>query len=188
MDEFSMFLEQARAGDSAAKAQLFRIAGQVLNTVPISIPKPVQQRFSGSDVRQISFHKVIERLATFNGTSRAEFEAWVRVVAKNTLADELRRITALGRDPGREQALAAPLVADTSTPSRAMMRKERILRLMEVIETLPKDQALALRLIYLSHMAIPDVAEIMGKTESVVAGLVKRGMAKMRKRRKRMES
>ncbi len=184
MDEFLMFVEQARAGDSAALAQLFQIAGDVLSTVPIDIPKLVQPKFSGSDVRQISLGKVLDRLNTFNGKSRAEFEAWVRVVARNTLTDELRRAAAQGRDPRRERDMASPLIADTSTPSRAMMRKEKILSLLEFIDTLPKDQALAVRLIYLSHMAIADVAEVLGKTESAVAGLVKRGLAKLRKRMK----
>jgi RNA polymerase sigma-70 factor (ECF subfamily) len=52
--------------------------------------------------------------------------------------------------------------------------------LLEALHQLPETQAEAIRLRYMEGLPLADIVERMGKSDTAVAGLLKRGLQKLR--------
>lgn len=124
-------------------------------------------------------------------TEGAEWTAWLHRVLANNLADEVRRCRAEKRQFDREGSLEAALdassarlerflAADHSSPSQRAQRREELLELAEVLSRLPDAQRLAVELHYLQGWALAAIAEHMECSKSAVAGLLHRGLARLR--------
>jgi RNA polymerase sigma-70 factor, ECF subfamily len=123
----------------------------------------------------------------------AELAAWLRRLLANNLGDEVRKAHARKRDIGREQSLEASLArssarleaklaAGQSSPSQRAGRNEELLRLAEALEALPEAQRQAVELHYLRGWPLADIAGHLGRGKSAVAGLLHRGLDKLRAR------
>ena len=84
---------------------------------------------------------------------------------------------ALGESSAR---LEAWLASERSTPSQKLIRQERLLEMVEAMGDLPEDQRVALELRHITRLSVPEVCERMGKTLPAVAGLLHRGLKKLR--------
>lgn len=124
------------------------------------------------------------------GTSEA-LTAWLRRILANNLADEVRKWSAGKRDLGRERSLEAELAqssaklegwlaADHSTPSQAAQRNERAVRLAEALAGLPEAQREALILQHWHGCTLAEIAERLDRTPAAAAGLLKRGLERLR--------
>src|SRR5262245_24041045 len=123
--------------------------------------------------------------------SDGDLAAWLRRLLANNLADEVRKAFAQKRDAERERSLEASLAgssarlesllaADQSSPSQRAERNEELLRLAEALEQLPEAQRTAVELHYLRGWPLADIAEHLGRGKSAVAGLLHRGLDKLR--------
>ena len=121
----------------------------------------------------------------------AELAAWLRRLLAHNLGDEVRKAHARKRDIAREQSLEAALAgssarleamlaAGQSSPSQRAGRNEELLRLAAALGQLPEAQRLAVELHYLCGWPLADVAEHLGRGKSAVAGLLHRGLDKLR--------
>ena len=72
------------------------------------------------------------------------------------------------------------LVAEQSSPSQRSRRKEQLLELCDALERLPEAQREAVRLHYLENRKLVEIAEQLDRSPSAVAGLLKRGLSKLR--------
>jgi RNA polymerase sigma-70 factor (ECF subfamily) len=133
-------------------------------------------------------HQAIAELAPL---SEERQTAWLRRVLGNNLADEIRKITARKRDIRLEQALDASLdqsmarlgqrlPADQSSPSQCALKNEQTLRLAEALNRLPETQRQAVEWHHLLGLSLSEVAERMESTKPAVAGLLHRGLKKLR--------
>ncbi len=115
----------------------------------------------------------------------------LRRILSNNLTDELRRLGRARRDVGREKALQAEmdqssarleafLAADQSSPSARMVRQEEVVRLTRALQALPEKQRLAVELHHLQGRPLVEVAETLGCTRPAVAGLLHRGLHRLR--------
>jgi RNA polymerase sigma-70 factor (ECF subfamily) len=120
-----------------------------------------------------------------------ELAALLRRLLANNLADEVRRWHADKRDVDRERSLEQALhassarleqflAADQSSPSEKAQRNEELLRLARSLEQLAEPQREAVELHYLQGWPLAEIAERMGKTKPAVAGLLHRGLEKLR--------
>jgi RNA polymerase sigma-70 factor, ECF subfamily len=109
----------------------------------------------------------------------------------NTLVDAVRELDGAKRDVALERSLEAHLTqssacleallqARTVSPSEQLLRQEQLLHLSAALAQLPEDQRLALEMHYLQGQTIAAVAEHLQRTERSVAGLVRRGLQKLR--------
>ena len=70
--------------------------------------------------------------------------------------------------------------ASGPTPSRMVMRGEVRTRLEQAIQDLPWEQREAVRLRFLDDWSTEQIAEFLGKTDRAVAGLLRRGLSRLK--------
>ncbi len=155
------------------------------------LPHPLWRKMDPSDVVQITIKEAHERRADFKGTSEEQLLSWLCAMLVHRLYDELRRYKARKRDAGRDvplqklvdqtsECLRTELVATGASPSRLLMRREAIDRLSRAVDKLPKSQRLVVELYYFQGLTTPRIAEILGRKIPAVAGLLHRGLTKLR--------
>jgi RNA polymerase sigma-70 factor (ECF subfamily) len=141
-----------------------------------------------SDVVQQTLVKAHQHRDQYRGQSAAEQAGWLRRILVNTLVDAARKF---GRELDREMPLEqqvhdssarleAFLAADQSSPSEAAVRQEQLLRVAAALGRLPEDQRTAVELHHLRDQAVADIAVLMNRSEASVAGLLRRGLKRLR--------
>jgi RNA polymerase sigma-70 factor (ECF subfamily) len=175
---------QADAPD--AKLTRFRDYLRVLARVQLDLK--LQAKLDPSDVVQQTLLKAQKNLDQFRGQTDGELAAWLRRILANTLTDAVRKF---GREVTLERSMAetidqssarleAWLAADGSSPSEQAARQEQVLRLADALGQLPDDQRAVIEMRYLKESSVGEIAEVVGKTEPAVAGLLRRGLQKLR--------
>ena len=147
-------------------------------------------KIDASDLVQLTLLEAHAKRHQFQG-DREALAAWLRKVLANNIRDSLRRARRLRRDVTREQSLeaaidqssdrvAACLAADQTSLTGRVIRNENLLRLSHAILALPELQRDAVVLHHLQGWKLADVAQHLKKTEAAVAGLLHRGLRRLR--------
>lgn len=152
----------------------------------------VSRRSSASDVVQETLVEAGQAFAQFRGASEAEFSAWIKRIHRRNLNDVIRRNLADVRDVRREMRLPRPddtvsfcwhePVAEKSTPSQAVVKGEKALRLAAIIESLPEMQREAVRLRHVEGWPVERIARELDRSVGATAGLIKRGLQRLREK------
>jgi RNA polymerase sigma-70 factor (ECF subfamily) len=151
----------------------------------------LRTKLDESDIVQQTLLLAHQNRERFRGHSEGEWLAWLRAILANALATAVRRFGAEARQLGREQSLQAELecssarlegllVADQSSPSERATRGEELLRLSSALACLPPDERKVVELHHLKDMPVAEVAALMGRTRPAVAGLLFRGLKRLR--------
>ena len=122
---------------------------------------------------------------------RAGWSTWLRRLLAHNLADELRKLRAGKRDLARERSLESNLAnssaklgnllaAQQSTPSSRLTREEQALRITAALDALPDAQREALILQHWHGWTLAQIGEKLDRTPAAVAGLLKRGLSRLR--------
>jgi RNA polymerase sigma-70 factor (ECF subfamily) len=154
----------------------------------LQIDPRLRGKVDPSDVVQQTLVKAHQHRDQFRGQTAAEQAGWLRRILVNTLVDAARKF---GRELDRERPLEqqvndssarleAWLAADQSTPSEAAVRQEQLLRVARALARLPDDQRTAIELHHLRDQPVADIAVSMDRTEASVAGLLRRGLKRLR--------
>ncbi len=118
--------------------------------------------------------------------------SWLRRVLTNNLTDEIRKLQTRGREAHQEKSLdealqnssmrlQAWLVSEESTPDEILQRQEEALRLAHALERLPEREREAIVLQRWHGWTLAQIAEYLNVTSGAVAGLLHRGLEKLRK-------
>jgi RNA polymerase sigma-70 factor (ECF subfamily) len=133
-------------------------------------------------------HQARDRIA---GRPDAEVAAWLRQILAHNLADTVRRYVTEGRDVALERSLEkaldesssrleAWLADEQSSPDEQAQRQERLLYLADALDRLPEAQREAIDLKHLHGLPVEEVARRMGRSGASVAGLLRRGLSRLR--------
>ena len=158
----------------------------------VQLDPRLRGKLDPSDVVQQTLARAHAKAEQFRGTTEAERAAWLRQILANQLAAAVRRHLAAGkRDAGRERSLHAAvedssarlealLAAEQTSPSDRAVRHEELRRLAEALAALPEDQRQAVELHHLRGLPVEEVARELGRSESAVGGLLRRGLKRLR--------
>jgi len=141
-----------------------------------------------SDVVQQTLVKAHQNRAQFRGETSGEQAGWLRRILANTMIDTARKYRPevalelnLGQHLDESSArLDAWLAADQSSPSETINRQEQLVELASALAKLPEEQRTAVELHHLQDASVAEVAETLGKSEASVAGLLRRGLKRLR--------
>lgn len=150
-----------------------------------------RNRMEPSDIVQQTLLEAHQKRGDFRGGSEAEMAAWLRRILACNLADAARAIGRAKRDVARERSLEAALeessvrmfglvAAQQSSPSQQAQRHEQLVELAGALAQLPEDQRTAVELKHLQGQSVADIAQLMGRSETAIGGLLRRGLKKLR--------
>jgi RNA polymerase sigma-70 factor, ECF subfamily len=158
-------------------SELNRYRQYLLLLARVEIDPRLCEKLDPSDVVQQTLLDAHQKRDQFRGTSEAEKAAWLRQILANNLVDALR---AVGRKEQSSQRIGMWLTADESTPSQKLDQHEQAIRLADALAQLPHAQREALVLQNWDNWSLEEIAEHMDKTTAAVAGLLKRGLKRLR--------
>jgi len=183
-------LARARAGSDSALGQLLHQLRPLVSQLAAgAMDARWQARADQSDLAQMTITTAAHAFAAFKGTTEAELIAWLQAILQQHLAAMARlHLQAEKRSVIRE--VDFPLSDDSQaawqpaqsgpTPSRMVSRGEVRVQIEAAIATLPLEQRDAVRLRFLDDWSTTQIAQFLGTTERAVAGLIRRGVARLR--------
>ena len=150
-------------GDPDAFAEIVRHYGPPLLGY---ISKINGRDHSSEDIFQETFKRVHEKSHTFKGE---RLKPWIYRIATNIVFDRARRkkrvkFVSLNTSSQDDRGDAAAMIEakDDSGPAQQALKKERVHKVRQALETLPSRQKAALVLSYYQQLSYPEVAEVMG--------------------------
>jgi RNA polymerase sigma-70 factor (ECF subfamily) len=170
--------------DGAGRWSLESQSNYLLLLAQCQMPRQLRSRLDPADAVHQTLVQALPKLGQCRAETEAQFRAWLRVILKNVLAREagvepnvVSLCKALDESSGRFERF---LAADGSSPSEKMMREEQLVQLAEAIAALPADQQRAIRLHHLDGLSLIDVGHQMTRSKEAVAGLLFRGLKRLR--------
>jgi RNA polymerase sigma-70 factor, ECF subfamily len=147
-------------------------------------------KIDASDVVQQTLMEAHRKRDQFRGGDD-QLLPWLRKLLACTLADAIRTLNRAKRDPARERTIEASLdqsserleawlAADHTSPSQHAVRNERLAQLAEALAKLPDAQRDSLLQRYGEGATVAEISQRLGRTPLAVAGLLKRGSARLR--------
>ena len=151
----------------------------------------LRSKLDSSDLVQQTLLRAYQGLDAFRGRNETELIAWLRTILAHTVANELCRFRKAKRDVALERSLQAAveessarleawLAADYSSPSEQAAWQEQSLLLAQALAQLPADQREVIELHHLNGQTLAEIAEQLGRTRPAVAGLLRRGLQRLR--------
>lgn len=150
----------------------------------------LRHRIDPSDIVQQTLLEAEQCKRQYHGHSEAELTKWLRRILGNNVKDAQKALFCQKREISREVPLNQSLdqssrrldvfLASQTTPSQQAIRCEELIRLSNAIFSLPDDQRDAIILHHLKSLKLAEVAEAMSRSQSSVAGLLQRGLKRLR--------
>jgi len=142
-------------------------------------------RLAASDIVQQTMLEAHRNRAQFRGQTSGDQAAWLRQILNRNLADAGKHDRADKRDVARELGqsagdLAEWVATNQSSPSQRAVGEEEAIRLAAALAELPEAQREALVLQHWQGLKLAEIGERLGKSPAAVAGLLKRGLQRLR--------
>ena len=174
----------AQAGDrEALNSFLGQYRDRLRRMVEMRLDARLQARFDASDVVQEAYVEVAERLDEYLRDPKLPLFLWLRLVVGERLVKLHRHhLGTQMRDAGREvslfrgalpaassAALAAQLLGRHTSPTQALLRAERVLRLQEALNSLDPIDREVLSLRHFEELTAAETARVLSIEESAAA-------------------
>jgi RNA polymerase sigma-70 factor, ECF subfamily len=138
----------------------------------------VRHRDVAEDLTAEVFHKALAHLGRFE-LRGAPFAAWLYRIAANAIADHARAQT---QHQARQNEMARTEAASESTGPEDLEEVERLARLFRLVDSLPADQRLVVRMRFNEEKSVREIAEALGRSEGAVKQLQFRALERLRTR------
>ncbi len=185
----------AASADASPEFEAFRSYLRVL--AETQLHTRLRSKVDASDIVQQTLLQAYRSRDQFRGESLAEKAGWLRRILGNVVYGLARDFSRRRRDVSREQSIQAIeassimlgnlLAAENSSPSAALHREERAAALADAMVELTEDQRRAIILKYWNNASLAEIAKELGKSPEAVAGLIFRGMKRLREQFARKE-
>jgi RNA polymerase sigma-70 factor, ECF subfamily len=175
---------------TAADRPLERYRSYLRLLAGLHLDERLRGKLDPSDLVQQTLLQAHQGLANFRGQD-AQLAAWLRQILARNLARAVRDFARGKRDLARERSLEAALAGSSErlgawlaagqpSPSEEAQRHEQAVRLAEALERLPAAQREALVLQHWQGWSLAQIGEHLGRSTEAVAGLIKRGLRRLR--------
>jgi RNA polymerase sigma-70 factor (ECF subfamily) len=168
-------------------AALDRYRGYLHLVATLDLEPALQGKLDISGVVQVTLLEAHQGREQFRGTGEDALAGWLRQILARNLLDEVRKLKRAKYSVARERSLEDSsarmeswLAAEHSSPSERATRNEQLLRLADALQQLPADQRTAVVRHHLQGATLAAVAVEMGRSKEAVAGLLHRGLTKLR--------
>ena len=175
-------LQAARDGDDDALGELIENFRPLLRAEAQRTLREVQGRIDASDIVQLTWWSAFRAFPRFSGDVDA-FVGWLKKIHERNLQDAVRDQNAEKRAIRREAAPSAVLPnapGRLTSPSQGVVRQEQQEHMNACLALLPAAQKEALWLRFYQGMSVAEIVGQMGRSETAVAGLLKRGLSSLR--------
>lgn len=173
--------------------ELERYRNYLLVLAEMQLGGALQKRVQPSDIVQQALLEAHRDRDAFRGGGDAELAGWLRKILSNVLLRAARNHRAGKRDVAREVSLeealrrssmrlAGCLAAAGRSPGAAVLLQEDIVSLTDALGELDELQRRVILLHHCEGLAVNEIAERLGRTRASVAGLLRRGLAELRRR------
>lgn len=170
-DTFPDTLAAAQHGDESAFTELFRATQPAL----LRYLRVVAQG-DADDIAADTWVQVVRGLGSFSAEEPAAFRAWVLSIGRHRWLDHLR-----SRRRRHETAMASvPEQAGPFDPIELVYELMSTESALDLIRTLPHDQAEVVMLRYVADLDLARIAELLGKKPGAVRVLSHRGLHRLR--------
>lgn len=170
-------MSDSNVGDSGVLPITLDALPQILESLRPDILRTALQidPSDAEDAVQQALETALLKFNQFQGQTDAELRGWLRTIVRNACLMRLRR-----RRETSGISSFGPLVTPEETPSAAVRRDEERAQLIDLLTQLGESEREAVLLRYFENWSIKLIAAQMQRTEMAVAGLLKRGLAKLR--------
>src|SRR5947209_15812303 len=184
------WLREARAGSGAALGQaLEAYRGYLLIIAERELDQDLRAKGGASDLVQETFADAHGDFARFHGTSAGEWQAWLRALLLNRVANFTRRYRhTQKRGVNRELGLArtntpsgadVDLAGSVATPSRQVMAREQMEAIQQALESLPEDYRQVVTLRYQEQKSFEEIGALMERSSEAVRKLWWRALERL---------
>lgn len=178
-------IERARQGESAAVGALLERYRNYLRAIAARrMAGPLWRRMDASDLVQQTLLDAQNNLQNMLEGDEPALRAGLRHILCCNVANAIRdHLQADKRRVTREQSFASAACepsAAQSSPSLHLARREQSLRFLNLLEQLPGEQADAVRMRYFDGLSVGTIAATLGRSRAAAAGLLKRGLMRLR--------
>jgi RNA polymerase sigma-70 factor (ECF subfamily) len=193
--ETEVLLRRAADGDRDAVAALFaRHRDRLAQMVRLRLDRRLQGRIDPSDVLQETYLEAARRAAEFASQPTTSAYVWLRCLTAQKLVDLTRRhLGAKMRDAGQEIALhrgalpqassvslAAQLLGQFTSPSRAAIRAEAQLRVQDALNAMDPIDREVLALRHFELLSNGEVAQILGLSKAAASNRYVRALKRLK--------
>jgi RNA polymerase sigma-70 factor, ECF subfamily len=166
-------IKKCQCGDRQAFDELIRL---YYDYVSRFLLKTTTNEVLSEDLTQETFLKMIRNIEKFDPGGSAGFGTWLITIAKNCYIDHLRRNRIY-----LEDIESLPL-EDERNVTDEVERKLQYEQILAAMETLPPEQALAIRLKYVEDMTLAQIAGRFGVQPKTIKSRIHDGTVKLRKK------
>lgn len=166
-------IKRCQRGDRQAFDELIRL---YYDYVSGFLLKNTADETLSEDLTQETFLKMIRSIEKYDPGGSASFGTWLITIAKNCYIDHLRRNRIHLED------IDSLPVEDEWNVADEVERKLQYEQIMEAMETLPPEQALAIKLKYVEDMTLAQIAERFGVQQKTIKSRIHDGTVKLRKK------
>ena len=188
-------VRRAAGGEEAALVELFSgYRSRLWRMIQLRLDRRLQGRIDPSDVLQDAYIDVAEKLPEYAQRSALPFSLWLRmVVGERLLRIHRHHLGAAMRDVGREislhrgvfpeassASLAAQLLGQMTSASRAALKAEMRLMLQEVLNAMDPIDREVIALRHFEELRNDEVAAVLGLTKAGASKRYVRAMLRLK--------
>lgn len=148
------------------------------------VARPFRNQIDPSDVVQESLLHAHRDRDQFGGATDDKLAAWLRQILRHRFQDVLRKLKVPLKHrvevEKTSRRIEDILSGGWTSPSERAIKVETLLRLAEALEQLDQPQQDAVRLRHLNGCSLVQIADQLERSESAVAGLIHRGLKRLR--------
>jgi RNA polymerase sigma-70 factor (ECF subfamily) len=173
------------------QAELERFRNYLRFMADVKLDRRLRRRIDASDIVQETLLRAYVAWDKFRGDASAQRVAWLQQILMRTILHALRDERCAKRDMAREQHLDQILdqssrnieqwlAADEQSPSQAVERAEELLQVADAVYQLPEAERAAVIGFYWQRESLAEISAELGRSVPAVAGLVHRGLRRLR--------